>query len=452
MKARYMGIVSLLAAGSLFATGTALAKVSQQKADQLGTTLTPVGANPDASEDGLVPKWTPHAIGGPKKGYYPHNDKFMKEKPNVVITADNMDKYKDKLSRGAQYMLKHFSSYKLKVYPSHRTVNYPDKYEAATKKNATTCYLENVDVPVDCNLGFPFPIPTNGAEPMWNHKVKWRGGGQLIRQNDQMIVDPDGHYTETNITEKVEFMYASPKHPDIKFTKDQHRYLNYTSILKSPPRVAGEILLVHESGAKGNAGRQAWLYSPALKRIRRAPNVCCDNPYEGTDGMEFYDQVDMFNGVMDRWNWKLKGKKEMIIPYDNFKIVKAKYKDIAAPNHVNMDLPRYEVHRVWVVEANVKPGKRVTYTKRVFYIDEDSWNIVMIDNYDSKGQLINYQVGMFAPYYNIGGGTTSPEIIYHLDNGRYFVTALQGATPYDLTATFPSGFFNPTSVQRRANR
>ena len=47
--------------------------------------------------------------------------------------------------------------------------------------------------------------------------------------------------------------------------------------------------------------RNAWLYNPGQRRVRRAPNVAYDNPGVGSDGMRTNDQFDMFNGALDRF-------------------------------------------------------------------------------------------------------------------------------------------------------
>ncbi|MDI3259008.1 MAG: DUF1329 domain-containing protein [Sinobacteraceae bacterium] len=441
----------LVVAGMTSLIQTATANVSPEQAEKLGHELTPIGAEKGPSSDGLVPAWTPEKQHGMLSGEYASNPAIEAEKPLFTITAANMDKYDAYLSEGHKYLLKTFKDYKMNVYPSHRTVAWPDFIYKSTAVNAVKCTLVGTDDPDNCTQGFPYPIPTDGAQVIWNHRIKWRGN-TVRRSNDQLIVDQNGHYQKAQLVEDVKFLYANEKNP-VTLTKGKGLFLYYESHLLAPPRVAGTVILVHESGGTGAAGRAAWLYSPALKRIRRAPAVCCDNPYEGTDGQQFYDQVDMFNGVLERYTWRLVGKKEMIIPYDNFKISRAKYASLVLPGHVNQDLPRYEYHRVWVVEATLRPGERHTYAKRVFYVDEDSWDIVMVDCYDAKGALFNFQEGMSTPQYNVLTAFTVPEVIYHFDSGRYFLTALQAeGHPNDYSVEYPNDFFTDNYVQQNASK
>jgi len=428
-----------------------LAKVSADQAAKLGKELTPIGATAAGNKDGSIPAWTPAKQHGKLSGEYASDPTIEADKPLATITSADIAKYGDQLSEGHKYLLKTFKTYKMNVYPSRRTVSWPDFIYKSTAVNATNCGLVGTDNPDNCKQGFPYPIPQTGAEVIWNHRIKWRGD-TVRRNNDQMIVDPSGKYQLAQLIEDVNFLYANEKNP-VPLTNGKGLFLYYLSKIVSPPRTAGTMILVNESGGTGATGRAAWLYAPALKRIRRAPAVCCDNPYEGTDGQQFYDQVDMFNGVLERYTWKLLGKREMIVPYDNFKISRAKYDELARPNHLNTDLPRYEKHRVWVVEATLKPGERHTYAKRVFYVDEDSWSILMIDCYDGKGGLFNFQEGMATPQYNVMTHFTVPEVIYHFDSGRYFVTALSAqGHPNDYSVKYPDGFFTDSAVQQRASK
>jgi hypothetical protein len=431
--------------------GVVLAKVPAAEAAKLGQELTPIGAEKGANKDGSIPAWSPAPQKGKLSGEYASNPAIEAEKPLYTITQATAGQYGDKLSGGHKYLLKTHGTYKMNVYKSHREAAFPEFIYKATAENAVNCDLIGTDNPDNCKLGFPYPIPKSGAEPIWNHRLKWRGNN-VKRNNDQMIVQPDGTYSFAQLVEEVKFDYANEKAP-IPLTKDAGMFLKYFSLITSPPRTAGTMILVHESGGTGEKGRAAWLYSPALKRIRRAPAVCCDNPYEGTDGNQFYDQVDMFNGVLERYTWKIVGKKEMIVPYSNFVIGRAKYKELAKPKHMNTDLPRYELHRVWVVEATLKEGTSHTFAKRVFYIDEDSWNIVMVDCFDARGGLFRFQEGHLTPQYNVQTVFTVPEVIYHFDSGRYFLTALTAeGKANDYSVNYNDAFFNPDSVQKRASK
>lgn len=432
----------------------ASAKVGADEAGKLGKDLSMIGAEKAANKDGSIPAFTGgHAQEGQLKGEFPHDNAIDGDKPLFTITSANVAQYADKLSEGHKELLKRYPDYKMNVYPSHRTVTFPEAIQKATVANAGTCEIIGTDGLNNCTLGFPFPIPKTGAEIIWNHKLKWRGENAR-RYNNQMIVQPNGDFQLTKIVEEVKFSYASIKEPGT-FKSGQGEYLRYLSHTIAPPRLAGTFILVHDKAGVGNDGRAAWLYSPGIKRIRRAPSVQYDNPYEGTDGNQFYDQVDMFNGALDEYDWKLVGKKELYLPYNSNKIAgnTVKYKDLIRPKHLNQDLPRYELHRYWVVEANLKAGKSHTFKKRRFYVDEDSWNIVAVDCYDNRDQLYKFQEGHLVNAPNILAASTVPEVIYDFQSGRYFITAaFNEDAPVDLSVTFSDSYFTESSVQKMTTK
>src|SRR5690606_15308678 len=73
----------------------------------------------------------------------------------------------------------------------------------------------------------------------------------------------------------------------------------YQEVL-GPARLAGQVLLVHETMNSSESPRQAWVYNPGQRRVRRAPNVAYDNPGTASDGLRTNDMTDMFNGALDR--------------------------------------------------------------------------------------------------------------------------------------------------------
>ncbi|MDO9453431.1 MAG: DUF1329 domain-containing protein [Stagnimonas sp.] len=434
---------------------TVAAKVSEAEAAKLGKELTPVGAERAGNKEGTIPAWAPIKAYGNPKGEFPYNKEVEADKPIFTVTAKDVAKYSDKLSEGHKELFKRYpDTYKMIVYPTRRVANFPEKILEETVKNATRAELEGVDNPKGAFVGFPFPIPKTGAEPVWNHRAKWRGEN-IRRYNNQMIVQPDGKFSLTKVVEDVQFSYANLSNAKPEEMKPGVPFLKYLSQTVSPPRIAGTYILVHEKAGFGAEGRAAWLYAPALKRIRRAPAVCCDNPYEGTDGHQFYDQVDMYNGVLERFTWKLVGKKEVYIPYNSYKIAgkSVKYADIAKPKHTNQELPRYELHRVWVVEADNKPDQRHTFKKRRMYFDEDTWNVVMIDDYDQQGQIMQFQEGHLVQFAASLSSSTVPEVIYHFNSGRYFVTAaFNEDLPFDTTVNFGGDFFESETIQKKASK
>ena len=366
-------------------------------------------------------------------------------KPLYVVTTSNLAQYSAHLSDGQKAMFATYPDYKMIVFPSVRNAFFPDAINKATAVNATKATLIGTDNVQGASLGFPFPIPKSGAEVMWNHKLRFRGSAAK-RYNNQAIVKPDGTFKISKLVENVKFGYANLVEPK----SDVMAY--YLQEVISPPRLAGQITLVHEIAAGGGT-RSAWLFSPGLGRIVRAPDVGFDNPMLGSDGQQFDDQVDVFNGALERYNWKLIGKREMLIPYNTWVINSPtfKYVDLIRPGHLNQDLLRYELHRVWVVEADLKEGMRHQFSKRVFYLDEDSWAIAAVDCYDNHGKLWKVQEAELITVPFIPTVSGVPETIYDLLGKSYFVTSMTNEDPItDFEVSYPDSFFEPSALRQKA--
>ncbi len=143
------------------------------------------------------------------------------------------------------------------------------------------------------------------------------------------------------------------------------------------------------------------------------------------------DNYDMYNGSPDRYNWKLVGKKELYIPYNSYKLLdtNTKYSSMVQAGHLNPDYLRYELHRVWQVEATLKEGARHVYAKRTFFIDEDTWAASVIDQYDSRGELWKLSEGHGIQFYDVNTPWMAAETIHDINSGRYLVTGLSNEEP-----------------------
>ena len=225
--------------------------------------------------------------------------------------------------------------------------------------------------------------------------------------------------------------------------------------MTSPARLAGTILMVHETLNQVADPRRAWVYNTGQRRVRRAPNVAYDNPGTASDGMRTSDQLDMFNGAIDRYDWKLVGKKELYVPYNSYKLHSdgLKVKDIVTPLHINQEHSRYELHRVWVVEATLKKGKRHIYAKRRLYIDEDSWGALVVDQYDGQNRLWRVSEAHSINYYDVQAFWSTLEVHMDILSGRYLAHGLDNENEmYDFSFVSKPGNYTPSSLRRRGRR
>lgn len=380
-------IVCATACAVLISAPMANAAVSAEEAALLKTTLTPFGAERAGNKEGTIPAWEGGYTKVPPnyKSGDARTELFPGEKPLFSITAKNMDQHLDKLSEGVQALFKKYpDTFRMDIYPTHRTQAMPDWVQENTFKNATRAKLSADGLVVEGAYGgIPFPIPKSGAEAMWNHKLMWMSEVTSLNVSGY-IGTSDGKIVHASRAHNIirNPYYAKDGSLDT-FSGDNQQMRAWVD---GPAHKAGEMFLVIDSN---NKPRQAWQYLTGQRRVRKAPTICCDAPEEVNSGVDFWDEAFGFWGDLDRYEWKLVGKKEMYIPYNSngFFAKENTVEKQVLPHHLNPDLVRWELHRVWVVDATLAPGKRHVVPKRRFYLDEDTWGAVMSVGWDAQGTL-----------------------------------------------------------------
>lgn len=452
---RSVGCLVLIATISTSAS----AKVSLEQAKQLGgPVLTDFGAQKAGNSDGSIPAYTGGLSGipagiGPITGFLP--DPYAGERPIYTIDHSNVGQFVNQLTAGTVEMIKRYPSYRVEVYPTHRTMSYPKWILDNTLKNALTAELVGAsegDGVKGAYGGIPFPIPQSGAELLWDTVLKWQGSHVNFYNNAGIFVDGSGHRTLTDEsdTEEVYLYYDKTR---TSLANDSLLQVEVSRV-RAPASQDGSIILIHYPINYGDYDQAIYTYTVGQRRIRLAPEFKYDTPVASSAGAFTYDEIELWQGRPDRFDFKIVGKKDMIIPYNDYKLNEppATRDMVFLPHFLNPDLTRWEKHRVWVLESTLKPGKRHIYSRRTFYIDEDNYAIIASDAYDQGGRL--YRVGYDLGYMLYNAPEPCPSsgsfAFYNLDQGTYFWQGYFGA-PYNgkiiATIETPSlGRFAPENV------
>jgi len=409
----------------VFTSTTAHGAVPPDEAKQLGTSLTEFGADKKASADGAIPAYD-GGLASPPSGFDAQSgrlpDPFGNEKPLYTVTDKNLPQYAARLTPGAQALLQRFSTYRMNVYPTHRTMHYPKWVLDNTIKNATGAKLVGKvqgDGVEGAFGGIPFPIPKNGYEAMFNSLLNFQRV-QIETRGESWLVDSAGSRSQLPRLDSNEYRpYYDPEMAGKSIPHGAYDILH--AVQTSPPTGAGTAVLVYTPVNNATDDQVTWLYMPGQRRTRMAPDYKYDTPIAQFGGVMFWDDVQLFKGRMDRFDFKLVGKKEMIVPYNSYKYFSTTPDQLFGKQHLNPDAIRWELHRVWVVEAMLKSGSRHAYSKRIFYIDEDNWSIVEADAYDADGKLWKVALDYTMSYYDGAGGVFNGAFnIYDLQKGNYF--------------------------------
>lgn len=442
--------------GTSLLASSAFAAISADQAAQLGgDKYTPLGAERAANADGSIPAWTGGLTKAPanwKEGEKLVNP-FADEKPLFEINAKNVQNYTDKLSPGQIALIKRYpDTFKMPVYPTHRSAGYPEKIYAEIKAGASKSKLVTGGNGLEeFTSTTPFPMPASGLEVIWNHIVRYRGTGSALRTYTQIPVQTNGNFSPVIFEEVASFARDMPDN------KNPEALIYFVQKIMAPPRLEGEVLLVHETMNQIKEPRQAWIYNAGQRRVRRAPNIAYDGPGTASDGLRTADDLDLFNGAPNKYNWKLKGKQELYIPYNAYDLMSGdlKYSDIIKPGHMNPEHLRYELHRVWVVDATLKDGERHIYDRRTFYIDEDTWQIAIADHYDGRGELWKVKEGHAMTHYHKQVPWLATEALHDLVSGRYLTIGLDNEEKgYQYTWDYKAKMsdFTPAALRRSGRK
>lgn len=419
-----------------------------------------IGAIAAGSPDGKVPEWS----GGQEARTFDgghHRNPYAHETPIDLITAENYEKYGAALSEGLISLLKQYpDSFSVPLYQSHRSVSYPDWFYRNTKLRPETKVQDRGSVLVNAYPGVAFPEPSSGLEVIWNHLTRWRSR-YFERDFVDAVVYPSGEKRITRSRQEVSFELF--RHIELDSWKrnmkkpESQALVYYLSLVLEPANLAGGALLAIDYLDQEKTPRKAWSYDVGQKRVKRLPYVTHDNSALMSESLRTADDTDMFNGSPERFQWNLLGRQVMIVPYNNYDLSDptVSYETLFTPKHLNPEFTRFEHHRVWVVEAILLPEELHIYTKRRFYIDEDSWSILMADQYDARGNIWRVNLCFQKTFYEVPLSFCAGETFNDLKRGSYYASGFTNEERSSGDYTLPNppvSQFTPAALRARVKR
>jgi hypothetical protein len=454
---------AMIVGGLMMVLGAPLAgaKVSEQEAARLGSELTARGAEMAGNADGSIPPWSGKVIGLPPGLQWagpgnPYPDPYADEKPLFSINAGNAAEHAARLSEGQLAMLKLYpQSFRMDVYPTHRDFGYNEDANARARHNALHAELFNGDDGINgFTGGVPFPIPRQGAEPIWNSRLNSPSLHQA-GYTDDVAVYPNGSRSLRRGTTFMKVLFSDPAIPMGSDFKSISKYSAFIWFeVDEPVRDKGTITLILEPLDYSETPRTVWRYLPGSRRIRQAPNVGYDTP-DGPGGILTIDDTLGFNGAMDRFEWSIVGRQEMYVPFHSYRFddPALSQEQLLTVGHANPDYMRYELRRVWVVEAKLRDGFRHIYGKRRFYVEEDGWNIAITENYDGRGELWKTVLINSIYAYDIEGYEKRSQMFHDLRAGIYNATRMTNWTrPWNFSAPAKGDDFYTNANLRKAGK
>jgi hypothetical protein len=413
--------------------------------DRFASDLTPLGAERAGNAEGTIPPWT-GGLSAPPSGWKPEDgyvDPFPDDVPLYRITRDNWRSHQDHLTPGLIALLQRVDGFFVPVYPTRRTAALPPAVAAEVAAGAGEAKIEGAGVNMKRYHPVPFPVPRSGLEAIWNHLLRYLDGGMELTTYAFPVRASGDHYRIGFHSRRI---YDS--HMDVK---TENRLFAAMGEYTEPATLLGTTFLVHEPLNQARDRRSAWVYNAGLRRVRRAPDLGFDGVPDGSEGMFTADQIDAYNGSPERYEWTLLGKREYYVPYNSYRLGTRDQTgaDFIRRGSVNAALMRYELHRVWVVEARLKAGESHVYGRRVFYLDEDSWSVLEEDAWSNRGDLWRVALHGLIQYYDAQVPWYRFSLFHDLQSGAYFA-GLSGSIRFGIHGKLAE--FQPDALRRAGTR
>lgn len=449
--------VTMLVLGALALTSIPRAStaVSPREADQLHSNLTPLGAERAGNREGTIPEWTGgYAKVDPGWRGDARSDPFAGEKPRFSIAAGNLGFFADKLPEGAKLLLRKYPDYRMDVYPTHRSAAFPQWIYDNTFRNALRAHAapEGLAYGVEGAAGgVPFPIPKSGLEAVWNHLLAFWGPAREMHLAT-FVASASGNIDLTSSYREIaDFPYY---YPDATPESYGGYYFKTLHIEDGPPADVGEGYLDWQPINTRRYDFAAWRVLPGERRVLKGPAISYDTPDPNASGFESLDEYYIFFGGPDRYDWKILGKKEMFVPYNNNRFYALPTNQIMGRAHANPGAIRYELHRVWVVEGTLAPGQHHVVPRRRLYLDEDTWLALYSDSWNERGNL--WKFGQATPYLmpDVPAVILGSQFVYDFDAGGYMFGFAFNNEPgqYRVTAPHSPSVLTPQWMAAHAVR
>lgn len=375
----------------------ASATISAADAAKLGgPEFTETGAIKAGNADGSIPPHSgkrPAAAKPPASaGKFPFGDPYAADKPLYSIDAKNMAQYADKLSDGTKELMRKFPSFRIDVYPTRRDTTFPDDVLANTPKCAQTAQLHGGGDGISgVRRCVPFPMAKTGYEALWNARL--RPGAAAAEQVDFKIwmVDSNGNHTLNSHSNLITSIGVNQLTGPIEYA---NRLISTT--LK-PASEAGAKVMRWGPMRMDTTEPSAWSYIPGQRRVRLAPETKYDTVATSTGGLILFDEINLLDGKLDRFDYSQIKLREMIVPFNSVKSQFLPAEQVDMKNHPNPDHMRWELRRVYEVTGDLKPGQRHVNKRKVYFVEQDSWSIVGYESYDQAGRI--FRTGMTQPFF-----------------------------------------------------
>ena len=370
----------------------------------------------------------------------PHQARGEVPPPGTIVNEKNLDKYRDVLNPTQQYMVSHGTFMPVVEY---RKYEWQPLYKQATEKYSAQVKLtpDGRDI-VDYVAGAPFPNiddndPQAGAKWMWNHEQGPKYTDNVGLGWNVELVNASGErerFFGSNFWRRMMWrgrLVMDPKpvvpHEPAVGYSEQWGPLHDPSDLKG----AGVLNFRYTSP---DVPDDSYLYLPELRKVRRLSMANRSDAFWGTD--IDIDAIWTWNSKLSFWTFKFLGSKKLLSAfhgggYGQREAWCAK-PDGTAGIKTFFCCVNHEMRDTVIIEGVPSGFSQYAFSKRILYIDKESWMAQFNEGYDQGGQL-------WKTWYMFSDIGTSPHEIERQSDGTIKLVPTKTVNPpkFDVERVAP---------------
>ena len=351
----------------------------------------------------------------PKEGY---DERMMNQ--DVIASygygAKSVDEIKDLLPESLYTMMKNPSVWgKIRVNVTERKMPKGvlfKRYKEATAKYRGQAKIDAKQWIRNYKAGCPFPEPKTGIEVEWNYRRRFKPDDRIFPVIT-VITNKRGQVryqtSDGNLLFMTGRLAADPKPTFLPNPNKIERIDVYANA--HPYELQGTISVITQFNDPGKTD-ELWMYLPSMRRVRHLSTTQRIDKLPGGQDL-FWDCFDTFNGNPSLFNFKLLGRKEMLVVMNGYpkgEFILHEY--MMGPNDY------YQKVNCYVNEIHSK-DPNYPFSKIIQYLDPDTWVSYYTDWYDRKGKL---QRSSIFNYTLTKNGIVMANVMNHIDFQRVHST------------------------------
>ncbi len=360
------------------------------------------------------------------------------------VTSADVDKVKEFVPESLYTMMKDTERWGeswFVIVPYRPIAPTPGKIEATRKYAGQTKVGASGEL-LNWVAGVPFPNADKGVEMAHNFRSRTYGDSYNSRDVG-FIVDGRLKYDmDIEIENNINFFAGRTDVPPVpEYEKNPKQIWRAFTMLQLAPPETRNMRIMEINYKDRMKAYDSWFWMPSIRRIRRRSTTERQDAQGGADSCAF-DNLG-WDGPVQINTYKYLGQKDLLLVRHN-----DSSKLEHTPGDCLWDGSQRERIKAHVIEA-VNEDPNFLYSKMIWYLDPETWNMLYSDRYDRRGKLWK----VMDQYGFVGTGYQGMKIGHFDANQMIDVQRIHStcaSSTFEFGKQFPARMFTLQWLQKRS--